>query len=125
MKRCLLLIMLVPAYATAAPCAALDYQELKEMSLNDVVTEACKARKSAQDLFQESLSGLGDRFRPASSNSAESESGRCTAQVERLERMIKVRGVDDNLFALCERQRAGEVLQAPPPPAPNSRQPAP
>jgi len=106
----LALLCAVAAPAFAGPCVALDYQEMKDMSTNDLVKEACKARTNWKSSFDESIAS------PSLSRSAQEarrDYEQCSGQMDRMVRILSSKGVTDKLYALCEQQAAGKTITAP------------
>ena len=104
----ILLAASAPAFAT--PCIALDYQEMKDMTVNDLVGEACKANKAGSDSFDESI-----KYPSLSKASSEAMHAyeQCSGQVDRMIRILKSKGITEKLYALCERQAQGQIITAP------------
>jgi hypothetical protein len=98
------------APAFAGPCVALEYQEMKDMSANDLVTEACKSNKTGTSRFDESITY------PSTSEAAQEairDYQQCSGQVDRMLRILKSKGVAEKLYLMCEQQAAGQIIKAP------------
>jgi hypothetical protein len=113
MKKLIPVFALLCAFsapAFAGPCVALDYQEMKDMSVNELVKEACKANANWSRSFDDAIAS------PSLSRAAQ-ESTRdyeqCSGQIDRMVRILNSRGVTEKLHKLCEQQAAGQPIQAP------------
>jgi hypothetical protein len=95
--------ILFSAHAYAA-CASLDYQELKEMSTEELKSAYCKASKDASKALQASIDTLSGSFSDSGSsdisyNQLSDSADQCTAQKERIGRLLTKR--DIQLKELC------------------------
>ena len=104
------ILLAVSAPAFAGPCVVLDYQEMKDMTVNDLVKEACKTNKTKYDNFDKSISlpTLSPAWREA-----DRDFDRCKGQLERMERILSSKGLEGKLADLCERQAQGQIITAP------------
>lgn len=103
-------LLAASAPAFAGPCVALDYQEMKDMPVNDLVAEACKANKAGSESFEESI-----KYPSLSKASTEAmrEHEQCSGQVDRMLRILKSKGITEKLYALCEQQAHGQIITPP------------
>lgn len=89
------------APAFAGPCVALDYQEMKDMSPDELVKEACKANATASANFDYSLATPS---LSSASQEAMRDHEQCSGQVDRIRRLLKSKGVAEKLYELCAKQ---------------------
>jgi hypothetical protein len=101
-------IFLAPT-AFAGPCVALDYQEMKDMSVNDLVKEACKTNLTATENFSLSLKYPSTS---AAAREASRDNEQCSGQVDRMMRILETKGVTEKFYKLCEQQAQGKVIVA-------------
>ena len=109
----LALALLIAAGCTpafAGPCVALDYQEMKDMSADDLVREACKARDINNDNSKQAIENLGMARKPFPG--AEDNQTQCNGQIDRMLRIIKSKGVDGKLYEWCAQQTQGLKIQS-------------
>lgn len=115
MKKLALLfaVLATAAPAFAGPCVALDYQEMKDMSADELVKEHCKVVKSQLASMDEVVSNLGsgaDKPFPTASDNFD----QCTGQLTRIERVLASKGITKELLKdACSRQAAGQTIKAP------------
>jgi hypothetical protein len=97
-----LLSIFLAAPALAGPCAALDYQEMKDMSADELTVHACNYRDLGNQAFSESVDDI-DRPRGAVPNTqARSTHGECDGQLTRIQRVLEAKGVSkDSLLQTC------------------------
>jgi hypothetical protein len=111
MKALLLLCfaLLLPSCALAGPCAPLEYQEMKDMTVNDLIKEACRANSAAADDFD-----LATKYQSTSAAAREAsrDNEQCSGQVDRMLRIIASKGVSEKLYKLCEQQAQGKIIVA-------------
>lgn len=93
--------------AVAGPCVVLDYQEMKDMSIDDLTRAYCTAGKTRRANMDDVLSNLratgGQKPFPAASDNFE----QCTGQLERIERVLASKGVlKDAMKSICTQQPA-------------------
>lgn len=96
--------------ALAEPCVVLEYQEMKDMSADDIVKEACKTNTIKQTNF--------DHWTASSSRlnlypEAERDHDQCKGQLDRIRRVMQAKGITEKLYVLCSQQAAGKVIEAP------------
>jgi hypothetical protein len=96
--------------ALAEQCTVLEYQEMKDMTVNDLVKEACKTNKVTYDNFDRSISlpTLSPAWREA-----DRDFDQCKGQVDRMMRILQAKGVSEKLGTLCEQQAQGKTISAP------------
>jgi hypothetical protein len=104
----LLAALAVPAFA--GPCVALDYQEMKDMSVNELVAEACKAQQIGDAGFQQVMTNLDTKRGAPPYPNAEAEVLQCAGQRDRIMRILKTKNVTENLPELCKQQGQGKVI---------------
>ncbi|AWL04255.1 hypothetical protein ACFOHT_10000 [Massilia oculi] len=96
----------------ASPCVALDYQEMKDMSVEELALEACKASASAVSSFEKNMENLGRRG-PKPYPDAQADFDQCMGQSARMERVLAAKGVPkEKIPAVCEQARATAVRPA-------------
>jgi hypothetical protein len=103
-------LLAASAPAFAGPCVALDYQEMKDMSADELAKEACKANKASSDSFDESIKYPS---LSAASSEAMRDSEQCSGQVDRMLRILKSKGITEKLYVICEQQAKGKTIIAP------------
>jgi len=113
------MLKLIPAFALlgafampafASPCVALDYQEMKDMSTNDLVKEACKTNATSMSNLDESIASQSlSRARQEAMRDHE----QCSGQVDRMLRILKSKGVGEKLYVMCEQQARGQTINPP------------
>jgi hypothetical protein len=106
-----LLACATPAFA--GPCVALEYQEMKDMSADELAAAACKAREANKENFNEAMTNIDTRRGPKPYPNAESNQDQCNGQIERILRILKAKGVSEKLHELCAQQAAGQTITAP------------
>jgi hypothetical protein len=96
--------------AIAGPCVALDYQEMKDMSADQLTVEACKARDIRRQSLDESIATHDPRVASSASDNFE----QCTGQIERIERVLTSKGISkDAMKDPCTKQAHGKMIAAP------------
>jgi hypothetical protein len=98
------------APALAGPCVALEYQEMKDMSVNDLVKEACKANATGKRNFDDSIANPSIS---AAAQEAMRDYEQCSGQIDRMLRILKSRGITEKLYVMCDQQAAGQAIKAP------------
>ena len=109
----LALLCAIAAPAIAGPCVALDYQEMKDMSVNGLAKEACKARAINENNSQQVLANLDATRVSEPFPDAQTNRGQCNGQIDRMVRVLASKGVTEKLYALCEQQASGKVIATP------------
>ena len=108
----ILIVLNAPAFA--GPCVALDYQEMKDMSINELVKETCSAEANNDGNDRQVLANL-DATRVAKPfPNAEQNREQCAGQIDRMLRILKSRGISEKLYKLCKQQAAGQIITATP-----------
>jgi hypothetical protein len=95
-------LLLTAAHASAGQCVTLDYQEMKEMSVEAVIAEYCKAQAAGVDSLIHGMkaSTAGDR---ALSRTLGDQGEHCLLQVKRIERILIGKGIEKPAEAtLCK-----------------------
>lgn len=108
--------------AWGGTCVALDYQEMKDISKEDLTKEYCKASSTmklntlgakAATLMADVQRKTGE-IRAAKDNEAENEkyiaeNSQCEAQIERMKRVLTQKGVEDfDLKILCPSKKQNQ-----------------
>ena len=89
--------------AAAGPCVALDYQEMKDMSAEELIAERCKAGAALVEAFDEGIQNIGRG--PKSFPNAQENFDECTGQIARMDRVLASKGVTkDSVVATCQRR---------------------
>lgn len=109
-----LMLCTIPS-AMAEICVALEYQELKEMKIDDLVTEYCAIKQKtdfgklsidiSMDLFKmdRAMGSVTERKSAALDEKINAQT-KCTAQQSRLGRVLETKGHDEtNLAELCQK----------------------
>jgi hypothetical protein len=104
----LLTAIAIPAFA--GPCAALDYQEMKDMSVDELVKEACKANKIGISKLEKSMKNRSDL---AASLDSMSDHQQCSGEIDRMLRILKSKGATEKLYVMCEQQAQGKPIVLP------------
>ncbi|RFP19144.1 hypothetical protein [Duganella sp. BJB475] len=107
MRRTALLTLALIAGTASAGCVPLDYQEMKEMKPDDLMTELCAARSQAKAYIKDAddstiygsrLSGYGSNAEVdeayAKGDSLRELSKACAGQALRMERILVAAGTD-------------------------------
>jgi hypothetical protein len=106
-----LAVLAAPAFAT--PCVALEYQEMKDMSVNDLVVEACKDNDKNELNFKSYLLNIESSRGPKPFPDADKDYDVCKGQIERIVRVLNSKGITEKLPALCQQQAQGRPIAAP------------
>ena len=109
----LAVLAVLSAPVFAGPCVALDYQEMKDMSVNDLVMAACKANGANENNFNQSMLNIETRRGPKPFPDAERDYDVCQGQIDRMTRVLNSKGVAEKLPVLCKQQAAGQTITAP------------
>jgi len=105
----LILSCALSAPAFAGPCVALDYQEMKDMSADELAKAYCRASESRMASMDDVLANLraSDGRKPFPN--AHDNFDQCTGQLERIERVLPTKGIGkEAMKTLCTRLAAGE-----------------
>jgi len=83
----------------AAPCPALQYEELKDMSAEELTKEFCAAEANAGESYSKSLdmvlkAGTRGQVDEAAQQALDAEGDQCRNQAERIKRVLGRKGVD-------------------------------
>jgi hypothetical protein len=101
------------APAFAGPCVALDYQEMKDMSADELAKAYCRASESRMASMDDIMTNLHASDGPKPFPNAHDNFDQCTGQLERIERVLSSKGIGkDATKTLCTRLAAGEPVQA-------------
>lgn len=101
------------APAFAGPCVALDYQEMKDMPVKDLVKEACKVRRAISSNLDDGIANIGSRPSERPNPTAHDNFEQCMGQSSRIKRVLQTKGVTGEIADLCEQQAAGKTITAP------------
>lgn len=100
-----LLAASVPAFA--GPCVALDYQEMKDMSAEDLLKEACNARSELGRALDETISNLDSSGGRLTFPNAQENFDQCNGQITRIDRVLASKGMStDQIKAACQAKKA-------------------
>lgn len=96
--------------ALAGPCASLSYDELQDMTVQELTQEACTARSNASQSRAEAFNKVMSRYAadPEGADLAEKEADRCDNELKRILRVLGKKGVDTTAIdyaALCKPQK--------------------
>jgi len=92
--------------ALAGTCVALDYQEMKDMSAEEVTIEACKVQKAAGEYLEQTIENIGGRG-PKPYPNAQADFDQCMGQAARIERVLESKGVPKaSVPELCKQAAA-------------------
>jgi hypothetical protein len=95
-------LLLSAASANAGQCVALDYQEMKEMSLADLSIEYCRAHAEASKNLTDGISDL-NRPRAKAPSGADDNFDGCMNQIKRIERLLAQKGIEKpTVDSLCK-----------------------
>ena len=98
------ILLSIPAFA--GTCVALDYQEMKDMSVEEVTIEACKARKAAGEYLDQTIENIGGRG-PKPYPNAQADFDQCMGQTTRIERVLESKGIPkSSVPELCKQAAA-------------------
>jgi hypothetical protein len=85
-----------PAFAGA--CIVLDYQEMKEMPTEELVSEACTAREALSESLSESIDNIGRRREAQANPSSQDNFDQCSGQIARIDRVLIGKGLTKGLI---------------------------
>jgi hypothetical protein len=101
--------MLAAFSARAAPCAVLQYEEMKDMSAEELTKEYCKAKSTASENLSNSIDKGFERHQTTEDEAAirmlDKETTQCTNESERVSRVLARKGVtipSDWYHGLCK-----------------------
>jgi hypothetical protein len=110
----LAVLLAASAPALAGPCVALDYQEMKDMSADELAKAYCKAGESRMASMDDVMANLRASEGPKPYPNAHDNFDQCTGQLERIERVLSSKGIGkEAMKTLCTRLAAGETIQTP------------
>ena len=86
--------------ALAGPCASLPYEELQDMTVQELTQEACTARKNVTENTLEAFDKRMSRYSPdpAGADLAKKEADRCDNESKRILRVLGKKGVETAPF---------------------------
>ena len=91
----------------AGPCVALDYQEMKDMSTEDLIKEACNVRWSISQNLKDEINNIGSNPGAAPSPNASDNFQQCMGQAGRIERVLESKGMSKaSVSEICEAKNA-------------------
>lgn len=102
-KTLFVLAMCAAAQASAGPCVTLDYQEMKDMSTEELIAEACKANQISIENFDKGLANLSGRHGPEYPNTKENFQ-QCQGEVDRMLRVLRAKGMQEKIVNLCKQR---------------------
>lgn len=95
------------APALAGPCVALDYQEMKDMSADELIKEACNVRWSISQNLKDEINNVGSDPGRAPSPNASDNFQQCMGQAGRIERVLESKGMSKTAVSeICEAKNA-------------------
>ena len=103
-KILFVLAMCAAAKASAGPCVTLDYQEMKDMSKEELIAEACRANKISMENFENGLANLSVRQGPQQYPNTNENFQQCQGEVDRMLRALRTKGVQEKLVNLCKQR---------------------
>lgn len=85
--------------AAATPCPALQYEEMKDMSAEELTKEFCSAMANAGDSYSKALdinlkAGTKGQVDEAAAQALDAEGDQCRNQAERIKRVLGRKGID-------------------------------
>lgn len=97
--------------AGAEPCAVLQYEEMKDMSVQELTQAYCTARNREQENNRAAMDMFSSRVKTASDEAAmrnlDAEASQCTNESERIGRVMVRKGVTtppaDFYGSLCKK----------------------
>jgi hypothetical protein len=96
----LLAVLAAPAFA--GPCVVLDYQEMKDMTVDDLAKENCKLWDALSANMDDTMSNLRAGNGPKPFPTAHDNFDQCRGQVDRVERILLSKGMDhDAAIKVC------------------------
>lgn len=109
MKKLLPAFVILSAFAApsfAGPCVALDYQEMKDMPVEELLNEACKARAAMGSSYDEIEINLGAPIGRKPFPNAQENFDQCNGQSTRIDRVLVTKGMsNDQIAAACRAKR--------------------
>ncbi|WP_314435506.1 hypothetical protein [Massilia timonae] len=115
----LLVALMAVQHATASSCAALDYQEMKDMPTVELLSESCEIGSAIAKNLDEGMAAIGRSSQPSSRAIRQTNFDNCIAQARRVDRILETKGITkDTARALCrlppgERQDALSRTESP------------
>ncbi|WP_371767474.1 hypothetical protein [Massilia sp.] len=98
----LAVLLAVSAPAFAGPCVVLDYQEMKDMTANELAKEYCKLWGALGSNMDDTMSNLQADDGPKPFPTAHDNFDQCRGQVDRVERILASKGMDhDAAIKVC------------------------
>jgi len=91
----------------AGPCVALDYQEMKDMSTDELLKEACSARSELSRALDETISNLDSIGGRLTFPNAQENFDQCNGQITRIDRVLTSKGMSkEQIIAACRDKKA-------------------
>jgi hypothetical protein len=101
------LLAALAAPAFAGRCVALDYQEMKDMSADQLLDEACKARVSGAQSYDEKKLNLDARGGRQPFPNAQENFDQCIGQISRIDRVLESKGLTkEKVIDVCQARKA-------------------
>lgn len=105
----LALLCAVAAPAIAGPCVALDYQEMKDMSADELLNEACNARLALGRSLDETITNLGARDGAPTFPNAQESFDQCAGQITRIDRVLASKGLTkEAVIEACQKKKTSK-----------------
>lgn len=100
----------VPAFA--GPCVALDYQEMKDMSADQLAKEYCKLNDVLSENMDQTMANLDTRYGPKPYPNAQDNFDQCHGQIERVERVLESKGMQrESAIKVCNAIHAEQKVK--------------
>lgn len=107
-------VLATAAPAFAGPCVALDYQEMKDMSADELTKALCMSSEARRTNMDQVMTNLDSGSGPKPFPLAQDNFDQCSGQIERIERVLNAKGITKELLKdACSRQAAGQIVKAP------------
>jgi len=103
-KTLFVLAMCAAAQTSAGPCVTLDYQEMKDMSTEELIAEACRANRISIENFEKGVENLSTRQGPEQFPNTKENFQQCQGEVDRMLRALRTKGVQEKLVDLCKQR---------------------
>jgi hypothetical protein len=100
------------APAIAGPCVALDYQEMKDMSADQLAKEYCKLNDVLSENMDQTMANLDTRYGPKPYPNAQDNFDQCHGQIERVERVLESKGMQrESAIKVCNTIHAEQKVK--------------
>lgn len=109
----LVLLSAVSAPALAGSCVVLEYQEMKDMSTEELLKQACAARMAGSQSMDEKIKNLDAGAGRLPFPNAQQNFDQCVGQIDRIDRVLAAKGMSkEAVIAACQ-GRAGSNTTTP------------